>query len=266
VHVAEERTKKLVDQRLAEIAKSVRLPGFRPGKIPHAVLETRYGAKTRAEIIQRYASDALTRTMNGGEIASALELTTGAEAGDVDLRLTVTHLPDLPQLDIASLKFERFSATPSDLAEVGLTSETAQQLFDQQLREQVLDHLNAAYPVPLLPALVENEFAAIRQAAAEALASDAISQQERETLAATLFGIAERRVRLGALLVELGRRHQIHASPEEIETARREGESVRDAGKRTLEDKVVAWLVSQATISERAASLEDLRNLLDAEG
>ena len=40
-----------VDQRLREAAKNVRLPGFRPGKVPMRVMQQRFGAGVRQEVL-----------------------------------------------------------------------------------------------------------------------------------------------------------------------------------------------------------------------
>jgi len=40
-----------VKARLAEVARSVRLKGFRPGKIPAKVIEQRFGSQVRGEAI-----------------------------------------------------------------------------------------------------------------------------------------------------------------------------------------------------------------------
>jgi trigger factor len=40
-----------VGGRLREIARTVRIKGFRPGKVPTKVVEQRYGGQVRAEIL-----------------------------------------------------------------------------------------------------------------------------------------------------------------------------------------------------------------------
>jgi FKBP-type peptidyl-prolyl cis-trans isomerase (trigger factor) len=184
----------------------------------------------------------------------------------VELRLAVTHLPELAPVDFAKLNFERLSASPSELKAAGLTSEAAEGLFGRHLRQQVLDSLNSAYSFQLLPALVEREYAAIRQAADEALAADSTTQAEREAIERELRGIAERRVRLGAIIVEMARRYEIRVATAEVENQRRGGEIPAQTGQRILEDKVVVWFVAHATVSEQEATAAKLRELVEAEG
>jgi trigger factor len=40
-----------VDKKLAEASKNVRLPGFRPGKVPMSVMKQRFGPGVRQEVL-----------------------------------------------------------------------------------------------------------------------------------------------------------------------------------------------------------------------
>lgn len=51
VQVPADRIDSAVDERLQSLSKSVRLQGFRPGKVPMKVVRTRFGAQVRQEVI-----------------------------------------------------------------------------------------------------------------------------------------------------------------------------------------------------------------------
>ena len=51
VGVPAERVDVEVDSRLQKAAKNVRLPGFRPGKVPLKVMRQRFGAGVRQEVL-----------------------------------------------------------------------------------------------------------------------------------------------------------------------------------------------------------------------
>ena len=51
VGVPADRVDGAVDQRLREAAQNVRLPGFRPGKVPMRVMKQRFGAGVRQEVL-----------------------------------------------------------------------------------------------------------------------------------------------------------------------------------------------------------------------
>jgi hypothetical protein len=227
----------LVDARTAEqlaaMSGSIRLPGFRPGKIPEAILQQRYGARARSEAIRKLVAEYGTKAGPEGSLLSSAEVTAGAEAGDLQVQLCVTCLRDLPDPDFSALSLERLAPAEPD-AEGAV-------LADLHLREQVLDYLALTYSFPIAAILVEREFSAIWKAAQEQVdAGDA----DRREMAAELREVAERRVRLGLAIAEIARRHGIVAA---------------DAA--ALENNVIAWIVSQARVTERRVTAEELREL-----
>ena len=46
-----ERFESQVTQRIAEMGRTVRLKGFRPGKVPTTVIQQRFGAQVRNEVL-----------------------------------------------------------------------------------------------------------------------------------------------------------------------------------------------------------------------
>ena len=239
----------LVDQaasaQLATLGETVRLPGFRPGKIPVPVLRQRYGVRARQDALNRFAAGATEKLLPKGCVVSSVELKGGAESGDLEFDAAVTYLPDLPDADVTSCTIERLSAAPETLQQAGIGAEQSAALFRQHLKLQVLEHLDAAYPMPVLPLLVQPEFASIWRAA-EAQLQIPADTLDRQQMEAEFRAIAERRVRLGAVVVELGRRHGIGA---------------KDSAE--LEDKVVEFLAGQSQFRERQASIEELLELAD---
>ena len=59
VHVPAERIDQEVDSRLQSMKGSVRLDGFRPGKVPFSVIEKKYGKQVRQEVVQRVIGETL---------------------------------------------------------------------------------------------------------------------------------------------------------------------------------------------------------------
>jgi FKBP-type peptidyl-prolyl cis-trans isomerase (trigger factor) len=257
VHVAADRLDDLKARRLVELGKSVRLPGFRPGKIPHSILEKRYGSKARSEAAQRLAAEAAEEILAKGGLASAIEAVSGTESGDLEFRFTVTHLPDLPALDFTTLAIERLSASPEELEAAGMTEAGASELFRDHLGQQVQDYLDAAYSFPIAPVFVEREFAAIRQLAESQLEEGAGT----ESMTAELRMIAERRVRLGAVVTELARRFEITVTESEMAQSHYAGETPAQTRNRLVEEKVVHRLIANAKVSDRVISSEELREL-----
>src|SRR5581483_11937661 len=88
-----------VSDRIAELGKSVRIPGFRAGQIPEDILNQRYGKAARMEILNRLGAEALGRLLPKASVASSMEVKSGKESGDVEIHISATHLPDLPLID-----------------------------------------------------------------------------------------------------------------------------------------------------------------------
>jgi SM-20-related protein len=247
LRVASSVVEQAVAEHLARLGQSVRLPGFRPGKIPMPVLQQRYGARARREAVNRIVAETSDRMLPKGSVVGSFTLCAGAESGDLEFQAYITYLPDLPGVDFSAFSIERLHATGEDLGSASLSAADAAALFRQHLKLQVLDHLDAAYPIPLLPFLIEREFASIWKAAEIQSALPAGAPQ-REVLVIEFRAMAERRLRLGMVVAEIASRSGIRAQhPAE------------------LEDKVVDFLVTQARVQERQTSLEELRELAEAE-
>ncbi len=166
---------------------------------------------------------------------------------DLEFHATVTFLPDLPPVDSSRFTVERLSGTVADLESAGLAAEDGAELLRQHVKLQVLDQLDAVYPFPILPFMIEREYAAIWKAA-ESQAEIPAAAAAWESLSAEFRAIAERRLRLGIVVAEIARRNDIHS---------RHGAEI--------EDQVVDLLLTQAQVEERRAGVEELRELAKPE-
>lgn len=101
--------------RLGEIARSVRIKGFRPGKIPARVIEQRYGQQAQAETVQAVLQQTFEKALNDHalRLAGQPEIQCDSPA---DYRFTATFevMPDLPEINMASLTIARPSAQVQD--------------------------------------------------------------------------------------------------------------------------------------------------------
>lgn len=152
-----------------------------------------------------------------------------------------------------------------------------------RLKRSLLDALAAMHDFPVPPGLVEAEFESIwRQVQQEREARKQAGEKEEqekpeEEEKAEYRSIAERRVRLGLLLAEVGQRNNITVSQEEVnramvEQARRfPGQERRvfeflqkdpqaQASLRApiLEEKVCDFIIEMAQVTERKVPVEEL--------
>lgn len=66
-----EQVESEVKKRLARIAKTVRMDGFRPGKAPMNIVAARYGGEIRGEVLGDALQDAFSEAMNANKLAVA---------------------------------------------------------------------------------------------------------------------------------------------------------------------------------------------------
>ena len=88
------------DKRLAEIAKPVTMPGFRPGKVPMSVVKQRYGSAVLGEVLEQSVTDTSRQVVTDRGLKPAMqpkiELTNFAEGADLEYRMDLEILPDVP--------------------------------------------------------------------------------------------------------------------------------------------------------------------------
>ncbi len=100
-----------VSNRLAEIGREVRLPGFRPGKVPITVLKKRYGTAFMGEVLERAVNDSSTEALRSHNLRPALqpkvEIVSFNEGKDLEYKLAVEVLPEIQPMDFSGLSLER---------------------------------------------------------------------------------------------------------------------------------------------------------------
>ncbi|HEY7625409.1 MAG TPA: trigger factor, partial [Ilumatobacteraceae bacterium] len=108
-----------IDNAFRTIAKEVRLPGFRPGKVPRKVLEARIGLATAREqalrdAVPHYLADAV-REHDIDLIATpSIEFTGGQTEGPVSFDATCEVRPEITVPGYGGLRVELPSPTASD--------------------------------------------------------------------------------------------------------------------------------------------------------
>jgi trigger factor len=150
-----------------------------------------------------------------------------------------------------------------------------------RIKRDLLDALSkqASFDVP--PSMVEAEFAQIWARVESDLKADKLDAEDKgkdeDTLKAEYRPIAERRVRLGLLLSEIGRQNGIQVQPDELTRAMR-AEAARYPGQEgqvmeffrknpqaadnlrgpIYEDKVIDFILELAKVEEKVVSPEEL--------
>ena len=133
-----------VERRLAEIGRSARLPGFRPGKVPLPVLKKRYGKSIMGEILERKVSDSSTQVMSDRGIRPAgqpkIEIVSFDDGKDLEYTMAVEQIPEIKPMDFAQLSLERLKVEVPD-SEV---EETLERLAQRQRKTKVVEEARGA--------------------------------------------------------------------------------------------------------------------------
>ncbi len=80
--------------RLKEVGQTMKLPGFRPGKVPMSILQQRYGEAVQGEVMEQVVSEATRGLLDERGLRPAMQpkvdVVSGGEPGSKDdLKFTV---------------------------------------------------------------------------------------------------------------------------------------------------------------------------------
>lgn len=114
-----DRLESQVSARIAEMGRTVRLKGFRPGKVPLNVIKQRFGAQVHGEALSELIGSTLREAVekeNLRPIANpSVETTGNAENGEIAYTATFEIMPEFPEIDVAALEISRPVAVVSDV-------------------------------------------------------------------------------------------------------------------------------------------------------
>lgn len=258
------------------------------------------------------AEDAPLVIGSGQFIPGFEEQLTGVKTGD-EKTITVTFPEDYPAenlkgkeaqfaVTVKQVKVEAESKIDEDFAKsLGLDSldklkelmkaqieQEAAGLTRTQMKRQLLDKLAADHDFPVPPTMVEAEFEQIWQQLQTEAAKEEDAEAARKEIEAEKDDykrIAERRVRLGLLLSEIGQKNGVEISSQEMQMLMQQAaqqyrpedrdrfmeyvrsEPMAQAQLRAplYEDKVVDFLFDKAEVTEREVTREELEAAIEAE-
>ena len=119
-----------VGKRLQEIARTARLKGFRPGKIPAKVVEQRWGTQVREEVLGELIRTSFDEAVRQEHVQPAgnpdiKEADVKNEDGQLSYTATFEVVPEFGEIDVTQLEFDRVTATVTLSPQQGATKEVA---------------------------------------------------------------------------------------------------------------------------------------------
>jgi trigger factor len=111
VEVPAETVSAEIEKAFAELARAAKVPGFRPGRVPRAVLERMFGERVRAEVFGRLIQESYAEAIEGQQIVAVGQpeiVTEQGEAGAaLRYRATVEVKPDVTVEGYTGLSVDR---------------------------------------------------------------------------------------------------------------------------------------------------------------
>lgn len=204
------------------------------------------------------------------------------KAAEFDITCKRIQRSVLPPIDDAfaeTLSFENLDELRTFIrSQIGREYEG---LSRQRLKRDLLDKLNEAVSFEMPPGLIDAEFNQIWSRVEADRQAGRLDEEDKgkseETLRSEYRAIAERRVRLGLLLAEVGRLNEITVGQDELARAMR-AEAARYPGQEQqvmeffrknpqaidglrgpiFEEKTVDFIVGKANVTERSVTPEEL--------
>lgn len=107
--------------RLTEVGKTLRLPGFRPGKVPLPVVRQRYGTAVIAEVLEESVNQATQQVISDRGLRPAMQpkvSVTSEDVGatepkDLEFNVELEVLPEIAMPDFSEISLTRLKAEVS---------------------------------------------------------------------------------------------------------------------------------------------------------
>jgi trigger factor len=107
-----------VSKRLDELRRTIRMPGFRPGKVPVNLLRKQYGRSVMGEVLEQAVNQGSQKAISDHELRPALrpkiEVTSFDEGTDLEFTMAVEVLPKVPAIELKAIELTRLITEPGE--------------------------------------------------------------------------------------------------------------------------------------------------------
>ena len=116
---------KEVDAKINQIAKTTKIPGFRPGKAPKEMLKQKYRASVLGEVLDETVRNATEEVIKSNKLNPVMmpniKVTKFEDGKDIEFTLTVELMPEIKIGDLSAIKLEKLMAeVPAEEVEKAL--------------------------------------------------------------------------------------------------------------------------------------------------
>ncbi len=108
----------MVDAELLKVGQNMKVPGFRPGKVPLTVLKQKYGRHVMADVLEKAVNESTAKAMDEKGLKPAMqpkiEVKEFDEGKDLTYTMSVEVLPEFNVMDLSKITVEKPVAKVED--------------------------------------------------------------------------------------------------------------------------------------------------------
>lgn len=109
--ISAQQVQSQVDDRLRELGGQVKMPGFRPGKVPMALLKQRYEQSVRGEVLERAVHDSQHKLLDEHKIRPAgqpkIDNVKFEDGSDLEFSVELEVIPEITPVDFKTISLEK---------------------------------------------------------------------------------------------------------------------------------------------------------------
>ncbi len=103
-----------IDQEVKRIAPQVKMPGFRPGKVPANLIRKMHGESLQGQALESAVQEGVQKLLADNKLRPAMQPEVALDEGyahgkDAEVSVSLETLPDVPAPQIENLKLERLT-------------------------------------------------------------------------------------------------------------------------------------------------------------
>ncbi len=114
VTIENEEFEKKVDAKLEHIAKTTKIPGFRPGKAPKDMLKQKYRASVLGEALDELVGETVNNVIKENKLRLAMQpnvkINKFEDGKDIEFEMTAELMPEIKIGDFSKIKVEKLTA------------------------------------------------------------------------------------------------------------------------------------------------------------
>jgi trigger factor len=135
IEIASDSVSKEMDKAISDVAKKAKIPGFRPGKAPKAIVEKHYGEEVRSEVMNRLISDSYLQalqehSLSPVDVPEIDNVSSLAKGSPLTFTATVEVRPDIVLGIYDGIEVKEKDITVSD-EEVNQTVDRLREMYAQ---------------------------------------------------------------------------------------------------------------------------------------